>query len=367
MKIASVAFSHINLSQSDKNWRISLGNISETLTTILRLTTDSGVSGYGAAPIGAQLISGECHASAEAFLRAAFPLLKSADPLNRNATMSRVSGLMAGNARVKAGIDAALCDLAGRLLNVPVATLFGGALRRSVPVIRIVPIADPEKMASFSAAIVAAGFRYLKLKMSGNLQQDVDRVGAVRSRCGPEIHLTIDANQAYSAAGAAAFLRAIEQFNVDMAEQPVSADDFDGLAIVRLKSPIPILADESIRSVGDALRLLQMRAADFISIKVGHLGGYGPARRLAQVCEAAGVGCLIGANTGGRMVEAANMHFIASTPGISYACEIGEFLRLSFDPTGRLECVDGELHLPPGPGLGVEPDAAVNYIEISET
>src|ERR1700761_5706745 len=99
MKIESVSIAHVNLSQADKSWRISLGNIAETLTTVIRLETDSGVVGYGAAPIGAQLISGESHASAEVFLRAARGILLGADPLAHTAVMSRVSGLMAGNAR----------------------------------------------------------------------------------------------------------------------------------------------------------------------------------------------------------------------------------------------------------------------------
>jgi L-alanine-DL-glutamate epimerase-like enolase superfamily enzyme len=134
-------------------------------------------------------------------------------------------------------------------------------------VIRIVAIAEPIKMAKAASDVVAAGFQHLKLKMSGELQADIDRVGAVRDKCGRNIHLTIDANQAYTAAKAVTLLRAIEEFSIDMAEQPVVADDFSGLATVRAKCRIPILADESIRSVGDALRLIQMGAADYIRVR----------------------------------------------------------------------------------------------------
>src|SRR5262249_22462791 len=183
---------------------------------------------------------------------------------------------------------------AGRVLDVPSAALLGGAVRTEIPVIRIVAIAEPAKMAKAAAGVAGAGFRYLKLKMSGDLHADVDRVGAVRQQCGRDVHLTIDANQAYPAAKAVSFLQAIEQFDIDMAEQPVMADDFDGLATVRAKCRIPILADESIRSVGDALRLIKMGAADYISIKVGHLGGIGNAMKLASLCDAASIDCLVG-------------------------------------------------------------------------
>jgi L-alanine-DL-glutamate epimerase-like enolase superfamily enzyme len=364
MKIASISVAHVNLSQADKSWRISLGNIAETLTTVIRLETDDGAVGYGAAPIGAQLISGESHASVEVFLRAARDVLVGSDPLAHSATMAKITGLMAGNARAKAGVDSALYDLAGRVLNVPAAALLGGVIRTEIPVIRIVAIAEPAKMAKAAAGVAQSGFRYLKLKMSGDLHSDVDRVGAVRQECGRDVHLTIDANQAYGAANAVTFLRAIEQYDVDMAEQPVAADDFDGLVTVRAKCHIPILADESIRSVGDALRLIKMGAADYISIKIGHLGGISTAMKLANLCEVASIDCLVGANTGGRMVEAANMHFIAATPAVNYACEVGEFYRLTGDPTGKLECENGVLKLLPGPGTGIAPDESLKFTQL---
>ena len=278
--------------------------------------------------------------------------------------MDRVGSLMAGNARAKAGIDAGLYDLAGRILNVPAVALLGGPVRTEIPIIRIVAMANPGAMADAAADVVAAGFRYLKLKVGGDLNADVERIAQVRQRCGPDIHLTIDANQAYSVSKAVTFLRSIDEFNIDMAEQPVAADDFEGLKIARAKSNVPILADESVRSVGDALRLIKLGAADYISIKIGHLGGISTAVKLANVCEAASVGCLVGANTGGRMVEAANMHFIAATKAINYACEVGEFYRLTDDPTAQLKSQNGTLKLPQGPGIGVEPLPSVQFTAI---
>ena len=134
-------------------------------------------------------------------------------------------------------------------------------MRTEIPIIRIIAMATPEMMANAAADVTAAGFRYLKLKVGGDLTTDIERVGSVRERCGPKIHLTVDANQAYPVSKAVSFLRSIEQFNIDMVEQPVAADDFDGLKIARTKSSVPILVDESIRSIGDALRIIQMGAA----------------------------------------------------------------------------------------------------------
>lgn len=366
VRITSVGFSHVTLDQSDTSWKISLGTISGTLTTVIRLTTDDGYVGYGAAPIGAQLISGESHASVENFLHFASAALIGEDPRDRVSIMTSVDRTMAGNQRAKAGVDAALCDLVGRVLDVPAAYLLGGVVRRTIPVLRLMSVADPETSAKRAGQLVADGYAYLKIKLDGNIAADVDRVAAIRDACGTDVHLMVDANQAYTSAGAVTMLRAIEPYVIDMVEQPVPADDFDGLAMIRSKCTVPVEADESISTLGDALRLIQAKAVDYMSLKVGHLGGISRAHKLAVLCEAASIGCLVGANTGGRLVEAAHMNFIAASAPISYACEVGEFYRLTRDPTGQLECENGLLHLPPGSGVGVTPDPSLEYIELSQ-
>jgi L-alanine-DL-glutamate epimerase-like enolase superfamily enzyme len=96
-----------------------------------------------------------------------------------------------------------------------------------------------------------------------------------------------------------------------------------------------------------------MRAVDSLSIKLMKLGGLRASKLAAGMCQAADVRCRVGAAVGSRIVNAACMHFVASTPNIDYACELGEYARLLDDPAEGLEIERGELHVPQTVGLGV--------------
>jgi L-Ala-D/L-Glu epimerase len=247
----------------------------------------------------------------------------------------------------------ALHDLAARALGVPVYQLIGGLVRESIPVLRIVALKEPDEMALNAQKLVDQGYRYLKVKIGGEPGKDVARVAAIRQQVGPDVHVTLDANQSYAPKEAIRVIRRLEPYDIDLVEQPVRADDFDGLAQVTRAVDTPIEADESAKSLTDVFRLLQMRAADSISIKLMKLGGIRNAKLAAGMCQATGVRCRVGAAVGSRIVNAACMHYIASTPNVGYACEVGEFARLLNDPAEGLEIDGGVLRVPHGPGLGV--------------
>jgi L-alanine-DL-glutamate epimerase-like enolase superfamily enzyme len=189
--------------------------------------------------------------------------------------------------------------------------------------------------------------------VSGDTRKDVARLRAIRERVGPDVHFTIDANQSYSPKEAIRAIEAMEELGLDLVEQPVRGDDIDGLAMVTRAVKTPIEADESAKSLPEIFRLLQLRAVDRISVKLLKLGGIRNAKLVAGMCKAADVGCRVGAAVGSRIVNAACMHFVASTGNIDYACEVGEFARLLNDPASGLEIEDGHLAVPKGLGLGV--------------
>ena len=89
------------------------------------------------------------------------------------------------------------------------------------------------------------GYRYLKIKVHGEVAEDVARVAAIRKQVGEDVHLTIDANQSYTVKDAITALNRMADYNIDLAEQPVHIDDMEGLALVTRMSPITIEADES--------------------------------------------------------------------------------------------------------------------------
>lgn len=351
MRIQRVELIEIRMPKEDPGWRFALGGTPENHGFVVRIVADDGIEGLGycADAFHYGVSFGGLRGALEAFS----PRLEGRDPFDLEAIMGDLDAALYGNLQAKSAVDIALHDLVARSLDVPVHALLGGLVRETIPVLRIVALKEPGQMADAAQALVDDGYRYLKIKVGGELRKDVARVRAIRERVGPEVHFTIDANQSYAPKDAIRTIRALEELGIDIVEQPVRADDIDGLAQVSRAVDTVVEADESAKSLSDVFRLLQLRAVDSISIKLMKLGGIGPAKVAAAMCKAANVRCRVGAAVGSRIVNAACMHFIASTPNIDYACEVGEFARLLNDPATGLEVERGTLRVSSGPGLGV--------------
>ncbi len=250
---------------------------------------------------------------------------------------------------------ALLHDLVARSLGVPLNILFGGPVRKSVPILRIVAIKTPQEMAASSQKLVDQGIRYLKIKVHGDVDEDVARIKAIRRQVGDDIHLTIDANQSYETKDAVTALNRMAEYNIDLVEQPVHAEDYDGLALITRMVPITVEADEGAGSLREIYNIVSRRIADAVSLKVPKLGGLRNTLAAARICETGGIKYRFGAAVGSRLMTAQALHLACALPGVDYACEFGEFDRLLDDPFEGIDTRNGEIFLPEGPGSGVRP------------
>jgi L-alanine-DL-glutamate epimerase-like enolase superfamily enzyme len=337
--------------KEDPKWRFALGGTAASEGFVLRLETDDGTEGYGycASAFHYGISIGGLRNALETFI----PHLIDRDPFDVEPIMGDLDRVLYQNLQAKAAVEVALHDLMARSMGVPVYKLLGGLVRESIPVLRILALKQPEEMAANAQKLIDQGYRYLKIKVGGDEQLDVARLRAIRAQVGPDAHFTIDANQSYGPKEAIRAIKRMEEFGLDLVEQPVRADDFDGLAAVTRAVDTLVEADEAAKTLPDVFRLIQMRAVDSVSIKLMKLGGFRASKVVASMCKAADVRCRVGAAVGSRIVNAACMHFVASTPNIDYACELGEFARLLNDPAEGLEIERGELRVPHEVGLGI--------------
>jgi len=337
--------------KEDPTWRFALGASPITEGHIVRIAADSGVEGFGYAAAVPHM--GSIQGSLKAELELFRPLVVGRDPRRIEAILIDLDRALRGAPQAKAAVDCALYDLLARALGVPLGILFGGAVRDCVPILRILAIKSPQEMAAQAQKLVECGYRYLKIKVRGNVEEDVARVAAVRQQVGGNIHLTIDANQSYSPKGAIAALNRMAEHKIDLVEQPVSADDLAGLALVTRTVPVTVEADEAAGSVAEIFELVSRRVVDAVSLKVPKLGGLRNTLAAARLCEASGVEYRLGAAVGSRLLAAHALHLACALPGVDYACELGEFDRLLDDPFEGLEVEEGMLRLPQAPGSGV--------------
>src|SRR4029077_3917187 len=187
--------------------------------------------------------------------------------------------------------------------------------------------------------------------------EDVARVAAVRSELGPDAHLTIDANQSYAPKDAIRALNLMAPHGIDLAEQPVKANDLAGLKAVTAAVPVTVEADKEAYSLDQVMILVRERIVDAISLKITKLGGLRKTYAAAQICDAGGVKYRMGAHVGPMLLAAHAMQLAAALPGIWYASELSEFDALTEDPWEGLNLTDGVLYLSDAIGCGVTPKA----------
>lgn len=256
-------------------------------------------------------------------------------------------------------VDIALYDLLGKAANLPCHALWGGAVRSTIPIVRMVGIKPPAELVTAVGEMMGQGFTHFKVKLGTGIAEDAARIRALREVYGDGVWLGIDGNGAYSVDDAIALSRALEPLDVRLIEQPINYADLEGLARLTAASPVPVMADQYVNGMQAALEVCRRRAAHVISVKVGQTGSIDQCRHVAAMCLTSGVRVHIGGTAHPCVIDAALAHLAVSVPGIDEECEVGEFLALRDDPTGGARIEDGRYVVGSAPGLGVTLSPAV--------
>ncbi len=351
-------------------FRVSYGGVTSGSQIIFRIITDDGIDGVGSS-IGFGKV-GLTREGAMAHMKSiASGLLLGQDPLNTEAILSRLDVLLPGNWRIKAHIDYALYDLKGKILNVPVYQLLGGLSRDKIPLECIIMMDAPETQAKMAAEYIQAGFHAIKMHVGGDPALAVKRFRAVREAVGPDIPISIDMASVtgmpshYNAHDALRLIQELDRYGLHYAEQPVTTYDIEGFKAIKSRTNVPLAADASAESVGEAYTMIRQGAADVFHTLLGRIGGIRKSVIYTNLVDAAALDyavCVLG----NGIEHAAGAHFAASRVKRG---KILDELSLIFYLYGGTETKDittdvtkeisgkvekGYLYTPKGPGLGVE-------------
>ena len=323
--------------QMAETFVISRGAQDEADVVYVEIRHD-GVSGYGeAAPIERY---DESAASALAFLQEASELLGD-DPFALEAIEARLRE-RPGELAAKAGIDAALHDLCGKLVGMPVWRLLG-LERAGPPTSFTIWLGDPDDMAR-RAERVRGRFKRLKLKIGGGDGLDVERVRAVHGVS--EVPLQVDVNEAWSLDQALEALPQLAELGVEYCEQPLPAGDPGGAELKR-GSPLPIYVDEDCHTLADVPACAER--AHGLTVKLAKSGGIREAVRIAHAGRALGLGLMLGCMNESGLAVAAG----AQIASLFDHVDLDGNLLLVEDPWPGVELVDGVQLPSEDPGLGV--------------
>ncbi|HUU07272.1 MAG TPA: dipeptide epimerase [Thermoplasmata archaeon] len=333
-------------------FRIATGASDVEDNVIVRLGSD-GEFGVGSA--SPSDVTHETKDTITDFLRAARQRVTGVDESDLSALHESLDSVARGNTAAKAAVDMAAYDLLAKRADKRVFELLGGAGDGSMLTDITIGIEDREETVKRAVAHCAEGFRALKLKVGLCLSEDIERMTAVRDAIGPCVEMRVDANQGYSVDEASRFCEEMHTLGVVLVEQPVDADDYEGLRKVRERSPVPIMADECLRTVDDARKVAEMGAADIINIKLMKSGGIHPAVEIDEIAKDAGMTTMVGCMGEIQLSIAAGLHFALGSGNVRYV-DLDSHFSMIDDPSTGLTFKDGALGVAPRPGLGVATD-----------
>ncbi len=255
-----------------------------------------------------------------------------------------------GNNMAKAALEMAVWEAFARIGGQSLAGALGGVRERTNSGVSIGIQDTVEQLLERIGIELASGYQRIKIKIKPGW--DVDVVRRVRERY-PDMPLMVDANSAYTLAERE-MLRELDRFDLMMIEQPLAHDDMWDHARLQRELATPICLDESVRSVDDARRALEMGACRIINIKAGRVGGLSAARDISELARSHDIPVWCGGMLESGIGRAHNIH-LSSLPGFTLPGDVAAseryFTEEIIEPPVRVD-PDGSLPVPRGAGIG---------------
>jgi len=309
---------------------ISLGVIPSATNVLVKIHCSDGLIGTGeCAPF--VFIVGETQETVFELSKQIGKMLKGRNPYEIHTRLHEIEKAVYGNYTMKSAFDMALYDLMAQKANMPLYQLLGGSNNRTIYTDMTISIGLPEKMAADAMTFQKQGFPAIKVKLGTSLKEDVARIKEIREAVGAKYPIRIDANQGWDTTTAIKTLQELDQFDIEHCEEPIPAWNYLELPKVRQQSPIPIMADESVFTHHDAMKLAKLGACDYFNIKFSKSGGINTALKINAIAEGAGIKCQVGCMSESRFALTALMHFALACPNVVHY-DIDSSLMLAEDP-----------------------------------
>ena len=336
-------------------FKTALRTVNSVEDVVVEIHTDSGEVGYGEAPPTGVITGDTTGAIIGAIQDHIAKTIVGRDVDDFENLMIAVNSCILKNTSAKAAIDMALWDLYGQLYKTPVYKMLGGS-RKSITTDITISVNDPDTMAKDAVDAINRGYDCLKVKVGKESEKDIARLSAIRQAVPKETLIRIDANQGWTPKEAVRILNGMQEkgLDIEFVEQPVKGHDFDGLKYVTERSYVPVLADESVFSPEDALKIMQMRAADMINIKLMKCGGIYNGLKIASAAEVYGVECMIGCMLEAKISVNAAVH-LACAKQIITKIDLDGPVLCSEDPIiGGAIFDEKTITVSDEPGLGIK-------------
>lgn len=344
---------------------------------VIKLTTDTGLCGYGEG-IARPYVTGETVKKSTKHLeKVLLPAIINKNFQKINISQNPFDTLLSINNHIptidspgiiawsasKTAVELALIDCILKEQRVSLNCILP-ANSKTVTYTGVLTSGNAKNTAALAERFKQIGFKYIKMKIGQS--NDQERIAIVRDILGPSVSIRLDANGAFNVKQAIQFIESVEQFKIDSIEQPIKRGDVAGLALVKTNSSIPVMADESIVTLEDAERLIDGNACDYFNLRISKCGGICNTLAIANLAKQMGIkiqlGCLVGETA---ILSAAGRHLAAHLSGVKFVeGSYGTHLlvediaqeKIEFGNGGKAPVISGD-----GLGVNIKEDLLIKY------
>ncbi len=350
MKINKVEYFKLEMPLSE-SYTIAYETVSHSTNIILKLETDAGITGWGCAAPDVHITGEKPEDVINNIEKVLCDVLEGGSPF-RIAKINRIlKERIPGSKSTLAMADMALYDILSRKAGLPLYQLLGG-YRDSIPTSITIGIMGVNETVEQVGMFLKQGFSIIKLKGGLCLSDDIEKVLKSREKHGMSFSIRFDANQGYSMEESIDFINKTEIAGIEIFEQPTSQLKDERMEQVTKNVDVPVMADESIRTLKDAYRLVKNDMIDMVNIKLMKVGGILESSHINSVAKAAGMEVMVGCLDECSLGISAGLHFALSRPNIEFA-DLDGHIDLLNDPFSGLFRLEKGILFPSGDqGLG---------------
>lgn len=326
---------------------------------ICRLIDEAGNTGLGEAFVWWPETGTSPNQIIEVIKEALAEYILGESPFNAERIKRRMDCNVARSEVAKGLLDMACYDLMGKSSGRRACEFMGSSIKDDIPLAALIPLMEAQDMASLALSFCQLGYKTVRLKLGHSVMEDVKIVEHVRQALGDKVRIRVDYNQAYTPAEAVTAIKAIEPYRIDLAEQPVAAADFVGMAYVQKRVDTPLMSHEGCFSLNDIAILSELGAIGVIGINTERPGGVTDALKAFSFAEQRRMGIVIHNQSAG-VSSAVLIHLAAAKyDSLGHAMELFGHIMLEDDLIlNPIDYSEGTAKIPAGPGWGVELDTA---------
>ena len=285
--------------------------------------------------------------------------LLGADPLQWADVSARIDRTVSNRPFLRAAVEMACLDVIGRHFGVPAHAFLGGAYRKRIATKLVLPARDVETVRAMAEDAAGLGATTLKVKVGLGVEEDVARVAAVRDAAGPDVRITVDANEGWTPEQAATAVERLAPLGVVAVEQPLPREAAGASAALLRTTSMAVMGDESIWTERDVVEAARDRSFDTLNLYPGKCGGLRRTIRMAGLARALGLAVSFGSNLELGIGAAAMAQTVAATKVLSPIVPADLIGPLYFEAT-MVEDAGfvgwRSAMVPARPGLGVQLD-----------